>query len=125
MSSVRLSAVLRAALLLVLALACGGPPPAPAGPAASLQRPCAQQVAPTAAAESSHTGGGEADAPGGSALHRDRRRPVTLTVALPGHPPATRATPLADLTADRPGGADPRPRPLASRDSATLQVFRC
>ncbi|MGW2302628.1 hypothetical protein [Streptomyces sp. NPDC001809] len=125
MSSVRLSAVLRTALLLVLALACGGPPPTPAGPAASLQRPCAQQVAPTASAESSYDGRGEADAPGGAALHRDRRRPVTVTAGLPGHPPATRATPLADLTADRPGGAGSRSRPPVSHDAATLQVFRC
>ncbi|MYS05529.1 hypothetical protein GTW71_03510, partial [Streptomyces sp. SID6041] len=49
----------------------------------------------------------------------------TVAAGLPGHPPATRATPLADLTGDRPGGAGSRSRPQASHAAATLQVFRC
>ncbi|MFD0142545.1 MULTISPECIES: hypothetical protein [unclassified Streptomyces] len=125
MWSVRVSAALRAALLLLLALVCAGLPLTPLASATQLPRPCAQQVAPTSAFESTHAGGGEAGIPGGSVLHRDRRRPVTATAGLPGPPPVARAVPLADPPAVRPGGTDTRPRPHDRHDSSALQVFRC
>ncbi|MFF5933708.1 hypothetical protein [Streptomyces sp. NPDC012508] len=125
MSSVRVSAALRTALLLVLALVCAGLQLTPVGPATQLHRPSPQHVAPAAAFESAHAGGGEADIPSGSVLHRDRRRPVTATAGLSGPALVARAAPLADPPASRPGGWDTRPRPLDSHDSSALQVFLC
>ncbi|MGW8766124.1 hypothetical protein ACWGN5_26930 [Streptomyces sp. NPDC055815] len=125
MPSVRVSAALRAALLLVLALVCTGLHLTPAGSATQLHRTCAQNAAPTAAFESGYAGGCDADSPGGSVLHRDRRRPVTAAAGLPGPPPVARAVPLADPPAGRAHGADTRPRPLGPHDSSALQVFRC
>ncbi|WP_329112671.1 hypothetical protein [Streptomyces sp. NBC_01353] len=125
MSSVRVSAALRTALLLVLALVCAGLQLTPVGSATQLHRPCPQHVAPAAAFEFAYTGGGEADSSRGSVLHRDRRRPVTATAGLPGPPLVARAAPLADPPAGCPGGMDTRPRPFAAHDSSALQVFRC
>ncbi|MCB8905480.1 MULTISPECIES: hypothetical protein [unclassified Streptomyces] len=125
--SVRTSAALRAALLLVLALVCGTfVLPTPAGPLPQLERPRVQQAAPAAAYESVHAGGGEADAPRGSVLHRDRRRAGTAAAGPPGPPPlVTRTAPLTDPPTGRTGGPDTRPRPLAAHDSSALQVFLC
>ncbi|MFC8276744.1 hypothetical protein ACFUJR_30300 [Streptomyces sp. NPDC057271] len=126
MSSVRVSSALRAGLLFVLALVCAGLPLTPVGSTTHLPRPCAQHVAPAAAFESAHAGGGEADIPGGSVLHRDRRRPVTATAGLPGPPLVSRdVAPLADSPTGRPGGTETRPRPHDRHDSSALQVFRC
>ncbi|MEU6988489.1 hypothetical protein ABZ946_34585 [Streptomyces sp. NPDC046324] len=125
MSSVRVSTALRAVLLLVLALVCAGLPLTPVGSATQLHRSCTHHVAPAAAFESAHAGGGEADIPSGSVLHRDRRRPVSATAGLPGPPLVARAAPVADPPAGSPGGTDTRPRPLAPHDSSALQVFRC
>ncbi|MFD9034436.1 hypothetical protein ACFVZW_25335 [Streptomyces sp. NPDC059567] len=127
MPSVRTSVALRATLLLVLALVCGTCVlPTPAGPVPQLQQSRLLAVAPAAAYESAHAGGGEADAPGGSALHRDRRRAVTAP-AGPSGPPSlvTRTAPLTDPPAGRTGGPDTRPRPLAAHGSPALQVFLC
>ncbi|WP_369141923.1 hypothetical protein [Streptomyces sp. R44] len=125
MLSVPVSAILRAALLLVLAFLCAGLPLTPAGSATQVHGPCAQKVAPTAAFESAHAGGCDADSPGRSVLHRDRRRPVTAAADLPGPPLVARAVPLADPPVGRPRGADTRPRPLGADDPSALQVFRC
>ncbi|MFE5591421.1 hypothetical protein [Streptomyces sp. NPDC056549] len=125
MRPVRLSAALRASLLLVLALVCADLPLTPAASATQLHRPCAQHAVPTAAFESAHAGNGDADITSGSVFHRDRRRPVTATAGPPGSPPVTRAAPPADPSAGRPGGADTRPRPFGPHDPSALQVFRC
>ncbi|MFE7511662.1 hypothetical protein ACFU8I_10615 [Streptomyces sp. NPDC057540] len=121
----RVSTLLRASLLLVLALLCADLPLTPESSPAHLQRPCAQHAAPTAALDPPRASDGGADIAGGSLLHRDRRRPVTTTAGLPGPPPVTRTAALAAPPAGRPGDADTRPRPLAAHDSSTLQVFRC
>ncbi|MEU3690649.1 hypothetical protein [Streptomyces narbonensis] len=120
----RTSVTLRATLLLVLALVCGTCVlPTPAGPASQPQQPRVQHAASIAACESAHAGEGEADAPRGSVVHRDRRRAVTAPAGPPGPPPlVTRAAPSTDPPAGRP---DSRPRPLAAHDSAALQVFLC
>ncbi|MFC9343324.1 hypothetical protein ACFT0G_24080 [Streptomyces sp. NPDC057020] len=125
--SVRASAVVRAALLLVLALVCGTfVLPTPAGPSLQPGQPRVQQAASAAAYESAHAGDGEADAPRGSVLHRDRRRAGAAAAGPPGPPPVlTRTAPFTDPPAGRTGGADSRPRPLAAHDSSTLQVFLC
>ncbi|WP_426368504.1 hypothetical protein [Streptomyces sp. E-08] len=125
MRSVRLSAALRASLLLVLALLCADLPLTLAGSATQLHRPCAQHAVPIVAFESGQAGTGDADITSGSVLHRDRRRPVTATAGLPGSPPGTRVVPLAVPPVVRPGGTDTRPRPLGPHDPSALQVFRC
>ncbi|MFB7368942.1 hypothetical protein ACFC0D_03760 [Streptomyces sp. NPDC056222] len=127
MPSVRTSVALRATLLLIIALVCGTCVlPGPAGPAPRLQQAGVQQAAPAAAYESAHAGGGEADAPRGSVLHRDRRRAVTAPAGPPGPPPlVTRTDPLTDLPTGRTGGPDARPRPFTAYDSSVLQVFLC
>ncbi|MFJ7955721.1 hypothetical protein ACIQ62_05430 [Streptomyces sp. NPDC096319] len=125
MSSARVSAALRAGLLLVLVCVCAGLQLAPVGATKNAARPCAPHVAPPAAYESGHAGGGEADTVEASVLHRDRRRPATAPAPGAARQPVTHAVPLADRPADRPGGTDTRPRPLRSHDSSALQVFRC
>ncbi|MFE5488187.1 hypothetical protein [Streptomyces sp. NPDC056527] len=129
MPSVRMSVALRATLLLVLALLCGTSAlPTLAGPAPQLQQlqPRVQQLAPAPAYESAHAGGGEADTPGSSAFHRDRRRAVTAPAGPPGPPSlVTRAAPLTDPPGGRTGGPDTRSRPLAAHDPSALQVFLC
>ncbi|MET7755849.1 hypothetical protein ABZT27_14205 [Streptomyces sp. NPDC005389] len=125
--SVRTSAALRAALLLVLALVCGTfVLPTPAGPSPQLEQPRVQQAASVAAYESVHAGGGEADASRGSVLHRDRRRAGAAAAGPPGPPPlVTRTAPFTDPPAGRTSGPDSRPRPFAAHDSSALQVFLC
>ncbi|MFE5944734.1 hypothetical protein ACWCQ0_51755 [Streptomyces massasporeus] len=125
--SVRTSAALRATLLLVLALVCGTfVLPTPTGPSPPLEQPRVQQAAPATAYESVPAGEGEADAPRGSVLHRDRRRAGTAAAGPPGPPPlVTRTAPLAAPPAGRTGGPDTRPRPLSAHDSSALQVFLC
>ncbi|MFF3839078.1 hypothetical protein [Streptomyces sp. NPDC001930] len=125
--SVRTSAALRTTLLLVLALVCGTFVLSdPAGPLPQLGQPRVQQAAPAAAHESSPAGDGEADAPRGSVLHRDRRRAGTAAAGPPGPPPlVTRTAPPTDPSAGRTGGPDTRPRPFAAHDSSALQVFLC
>ncbi|MBP2586607.1 hypothetical protein J3A78_007085 [Streptomyces sp. PvR006] len=125
--SVRASAVVRAALLLVLALVCGTfVLPTPAGPSPQLEQPRAQQAASATAHEARHAGGDEADTPRGSVLHRDRRRAGAAAAGPPGPPPVlTRTAPFTDPPAGRTGGADSRPRPLAAHDPSALQVFLC
>ncbi|MFF9912357.1 hypothetical protein [Streptomyces sp. NPDC013457] len=125
MWSVRVSATLRAALLYALVLVCAGLSLSPVASATQLPRPCAQQVAPAAAFESAHAGGGEADTSDGSVLHRDRRRPLAANAGLPCLPAVTRTVPLVDASAARPGGTDTGPRPNDRHDSSALQVFRC
>ncbi|MFJ2931557.1 hypothetical protein ACIO8G_02200 [Streptomyces sp. NPDC087219] len=127
MISVRTSAVLRATLLLVLALVCGTfVLPTPAGPSPQLEQPRVQQAESAVAYESAHAGGGEADASRSSVLHRDRRRTGTTAAGPPGPPPlVTRTAPLTDPPAGPAGGPDTRPRPFAAHDSSALQVFLC
>ncbi|MFK0215563.1 hypothetical protein [Streptomyces sp. NPDC090298] len=124
-SAPRASTLLRASLLLVLALLCADLPLTSESSPALPQRPCAQHSASTAALDSPRAADDGADAAGGSVLHRDRRRPVTTTVALAGPPPVTRTAALADPPSGRPGVADARPRPQALHDASALQVFRC
>ncbi|MFF9016697.1 hypothetical protein ACF09C_27485 [Streptomyces sp. NPDC014870] len=128
MPAVRPSVALRATLLLVLALVCGTCVlPGAAGPAAPApQQPRLQQPAAVAAYESAHSGGSEADAPRGSAVHRDRRRAAASPTGPPGPPPlVARAAPRTDPSATRPTAPESRPRPPAAHDSSALQVFLC
>ena len=136
MSSVHRAVAVRATLLLVLALVCGTCVlPAPAGPLPQPQQPRLQHAAsaasagpaaPTSSYETAYAAGGEADAPRGSVVHRDRRRAVTAPAGPPGPPPlTTRTALLTEPSAGRTGGPDTRSRPSVARDSSALQVFLC
>ncbi|MFH8712716.1 hypothetical protein OHB11_33375 [Streptomyces zaomyceticus] len=133
MSSVHRAVAVRATLLLVLALVCGTCVlPAPAGPLPQPQQPRLQHAAsagpaaPTSSYETAYAAGGEADAPRGSVVHRDRRRVVTAPAGPPGPPPlTTRTALLTEPSAGRTGGPDTRSRPSVARDSSALQVFLC
>ncbi|MGW6965404.1 hypothetical protein ACWGET_15295 [Streptomyces zaomyceticus] len=133
MSSVHRAVAVRATLLLVFALVCGTCVlPAPAEHSLQLQQPRLQHAAsagpsaPTSSYETANATGGEADAPRGSVVHRDRRRAVTAPAGPPGPPPlGTRTALLTEPPAGRTGGPDTRSRPSDARDSSALQVFLC